>query len=508
MENNYRDKRQMRKNILFNILILGVNGAVGLILPPFLIRHLGVDVYGVIPIATSITSFMLLFTISINGTLSRFFSVDMHVGEQQVSQTFNTAFFSLLALVVVLFPGAIVFSFYMDKVLNIPPQVVHDSHLLFLLVFLSFFFHTFGSLFNSVAYVKNRIDLRNTALLIDKVAMLVILIVVFMFGYIHIQVYGIALFFSTLIACFYSYSVFRKLVPFLKITPKDFRTAAFFRMSKLGFWLIVNQIGVLLLLQTEVLVVNSIKGPILSGIYAALIQWSFLIRALTGVLSGVTGPVILHFFAVKDWVSLKDVTAFSMKLIGVFTSCIVAALIYFAPDILRLWLGEDFVPYTPVFIALVFHLGLNLACNPVVNLNIAFNKAVVPGIVTLVTGAFNVIVSILLLKYTALGILGVALSGCLFLTLKNFVFTPYYAAKIMGLSYWTYYKPILPSVILTLAALCGAAFFPGSLPESGHNLMVLIAYTLLFIIFVGIISYFVFFNRSERKRLVSLLIRK
>jgi len=505
---DYKNKSQIKKNILFNILLFGMNAVIGIIIPPFLIKHLGVEVYGVIPIATSVTSFMLLFTISINGALSRFFSIDLYVSEKKVSQTFNTAFFTMVVVVIVLLPVSMIFSFNVEHVLNIPAHVVKESHLLFFLVFMSFFFNTFSSVFNSVAYVKNRIDLRNISVIIEKLVQLILLILLFSFNFIQIQVYGIAVFISTLLACIYSYVVFKRLVPFIKITPEDFSCASFKEMLTLGVWLIVNQIGVLMFLQTEVLIINYIKGPALSGVYAALIQWSLLIRAITGVLSGVTGPLILNLYALKDRNALNELTKFSIKLIGIFTTCIVAVLIYFSSDILYLWLGADFVQYKYVFMWIVFHLGFNLSSSPIANLNIAFNKVCLPGIVTLLTGVSNIILGIVFLKYTDLGLMGVALSGCFFLTLKNFVFTPVYAAKIMKINYFSYYKPIMPTILITVFILFLSYVWPSSRLGMENGYVSLIGSAVLFFLILTVAVYYAFFNRSERSLLLSLIIKR
>jgi membrane protein EpsK len=212
----------------------------------------------------------------------------------------------------------------------------------------------------------------------------------------------------------------------------------------------VNQVGVLLFLQTDILVVNNLLGEEKSGIFGTLIQWSFLIRTIIGIFSTVFGPLTLTLYANQQIDKLIEFTKLTTKLLGILSSVIAVIIVYFAKDILRVWLGVEFEEYTFILQVMIFHLGFNLAYSSIVNINIAYNKAEIPGIVTLLTGVLNICLGIVLIKYTSLGILAVAISGFISLTIKNFVFTPLYAAKIMGIQWYTYIRTIFSSLIITL----------------------------------------------------------
>ena len=260
-----------------------MNVVIGIWLPPFLINELGVDAYGLIPVSMSLTSVMLIITISINGTLSRFLSIDFEDGNLKANKTFNTAFYSMTALVLLLLPLAIFFSFNSEKFLNIPDRLIKDSNWLFFTVLMAFLLNAFSSLFNSIAFVKNRIDLRNSAVIITRIATLAILVLFFNLGIIKIQVFGIATLVATIFGFFYSLYIFKTLSPELEINFHYFDKEQLKEISTLGFWLIVNQIGVLFFLQSDIIIINYFKGAELSGIYATLLQWSFLIRSVVGL---------------------------------------------------------------------------------------------------------------------------------------------------------------------------------------------------------------------------------
>lgn len=452
----------------------------------------------------SITSFMLLITISVNGTLSRFLAVDFEKNDNSTSVTFSTAFFLITGITVVLLPLSFAFTMYADSFLSIPLKVLSDAKWMLLLVFMAFFINAFSAVFNSIAYVKNRTDLSNISVIISRVLTLVVLIIFFSSGFVRIDVYGIAVLISTIIGTAYSIYVFRRLAPEINIAFRYFDLNQLKRIGKLGFWLIISQVGVVLFLQTDILIVNHIKGAEQSGILATLLQWSFLTRILTSIVSGAIGPIILNLYAKKEFEKLKQLTIFSTKIIGLIATSIVCVLIYFSYDLLYIWIGKEYAEYHLVFVIILSHLGFNLSVNAISNLHLAYNKARIPSLVTLLTGLLNIVLSIVLLKYTHLGLYGIAIAGLIALSIKNFLFTPYYSARLMGEPTKTFFKPIFPSVFITLGVLILSYVIPSSYLNIGSNIFLFILYISIFSIILGLLIYKFVLTSHDRQRLMSL----
>src|SRR4030042_6530781 len=100
-------KKQFPGNITANIAYFVLNLGIGIWLVPYLIRHLGVASYGLVPLAISITAYMSLLTISLNGAVSRYLTIDLQKKDNKsANQFFNTAFFGSLGLVLLILPIA------------------------------------------------------------------------------------------------------------------------------------------------------------------------------------------------------------------------------------------------------------------------------------------------------------------------------------------------------------------------------------------------------------------
>ena len=68
---------QVVNNAVTNFLLFIVSTLLGLWFTPFLIKNLGVEVYGLVPLANSITNYLSLITLSINGGVGRFLAIEL-----------------------------------------------------------------------------------------------------------------------------------------------------------------------------------------------------------------------------------------------------------------------------------------------------------------------------------------------------------------------------------------------------------------------------------------------
>ena len=498
-------KSQAKKNIIFNIITFLITVIIGVWLPPYLISKLGVGTYGLVPISMSIISYMLIFTVSINGTISRFLALDFNSDKNNTSITFSTAFYAILFITIATLPLGIYFSLDISSFLSIPEGSITDASTMFLLVISSFFINSFSSLFNSIAYVKNRIDLRNISIIIVRLSLLIFLICFFASGYINLSSYGYAVIIATFLGCIYSFFIFKRLTPKTQISIHNFQFSHLKKLSKTGFWLIMDQIGVVLFLQTDILVLNYFKGSEVSGIYATLLQWSFMIRALISIFSGIVGPVILNLYANQNTEKLKSLIALSVKATGILTAITVFILSYFASDILRLWLGSPYESYKWVFITIIIHLSFNLSVGPLNTISLSYNKVKIPGILAMLTGFINIILGVVLLLYTDLNYYAIAIAGLVSLTIKNAVFTPLYNALIMKLPLSYFYKPMVPSIIIMIFTLSLSFFLPSDYLKIGGSYLKLLLYGILAFILISSVIFNLFLDRKERNLLLATI---
>jgi membrane protein EpsK len=312
----------------------------------------------------------------------------------------------------------------------------------------------FASIFNVILYVNNRLDLRNLVHIANLLFRTGCIVLFFSFVSAGLASVGIAYFLGALFALAISMLLWRKIGKGLKIKRSCFDISKLKELTGMGGWLIVNQIGALLFLQIDIILVNILFGPASAGKYAAIIQWSFLLRSMAGVGFGVLLPIILISHAKGEHEKIVFIAKKAVKFMCLAMALPIGLLCGFAKPLLMLWLGEDFAVFSPLMIILVAHLVINLSVLPLFAINTALNRVRIPGIVTMLMGIGNVALAIVLSKRLGWGIYGIALAGTIMLTAKNAIFTPVYAAHILKIHYATFIKPIGHGILLTIFGIC------------------------------------------------------
>ena len=196
----------------------------------------------------------------------------------------------------------------------------------------------------------------------------------------------------------------------------------------MGGWILINQIGVLLYLGIDLVVVNKMVGPEAGGQYGAVMIWSTKLRSLAGVVAGVFGPTIISLYGRQDTTGLVAYCRRAVKFVGLVMALPTGLICGFAQPLLGIWLGPSFEPLAPLMMLMSIHLCVNLAVFPLFNIQVATNRVRVPGILTCVMGVGNLGLALLLAGPVGWGMYGVAAAGAVMLTAKNLVFTPIYGA--------------------------------------------------------------------------------
>ena len=239
----------------------------------------------------------------------------------------------------------------------------------------------------------------------------------------------------------------RKINPHLKANIKDFRRSKVNEITEMGGWVIINEIGSLLFLQIDLIVVNKLFGAVAGGEYSVVLTWSMMLRTVAGMLVGVLTPVILTYYAKGRIDELVSISKSTVKLIGLAMALPIGYICGFAPQLLSLWVGPEFAKLSLLMVLMLSHLVINLPVMPLFAINVAYNKVRIPGIVTFIMGIGNFLLAVMIPYFTGWNYYGVALAGAIMLTLKNAFFTPWYATKVLGISKTTFVNSMLPGVV-------------------------------------------------------------
>jgi O-antigen/teichoic acid export membrane protein len=454
-----------------NFLSLGVNILAGLWLVSYLVKHLGMAAYGLVPLAMLISEYVSIITQSFNAAIQRFLVMEIQGGDTDGAiAVFNT---SLLVMLIFIAGQIAVATFVfpqLDTLISIPAGLLQNALQLFVFTFCGFLLSLLASIFSVAMYSHNRIDLQRISDILRQVVRLGTIGLLFTLMEPALGYVGIANLLGGAIVLVYAIINWHRLTPDLRIAPRRADMRRFKPMAAMAGWLLVNQIGYMLFLRIDIFIVNRFIGPEACGEYAAVLQWSQLVRTMAGVLSGAITPLGIIYYARGEIHKLIEMMKITIKIMGLFLAVPLGLLCAFSGDILAIWLGENFRHLGSLMIMQLSPLVINLGVLPLFSLNVVLNKVKVPGVFTCILGGANFMLALLLVQHTRLEYFGVALAGVLVLTFKNALFTPIYAAQLLKLKWWTFQKNYLYSLsVFGMVFLCESvarSFLPALFPKA------------------------------------------
>jgi len=496
-------KAQLPRNLFLQVLAFITHIAVGIALTPYLVRHLGRAAYGLIPIAGVMTQYVSIITQSISSAVGRFLTIALQRDDvQDANRVLNTAFFSYLALTLVQVPIFGLIIYYANSIFNIPEALYWDVILLLVCSAISFLIGLICGVFGVPIYANNRLDISRTldiASQIARIAGIVVLFVVYGPALRYVGYVGLAISVSTTIA---TVLIGRHLAPALKLDVRAYDWRKLRQLMGMGGWLLVNYIGFLFFLKMDIWVCNRFVGAEAAGEYAAVLQWSQLIRYAGSILSAVIGPMIIIYYARSEVERLIRLAQVSVRVLCLLLAIPICILCVFSSSILTLWLGESFAVLAPLMVIMLGHLTINVGFGPLLSIQTTLNKVKLPALVTCAMGVVNLALAVFLVKVFGWGIYGAAISIAIVLTAKNALFSPIYTAIILNRPWHTF----LRSSVSGFALLAGLTTFGYILnynfrPESWVQLVTLA----LVVGVIGLVAVWFILSRNDRKLMIDLV---
>lgn len=447
-------RHQFAINVSTNIAVMMLNILVGLWFTPYLIAGLGVASYGIVILAVSLTSYLSIANNAIDNAIGRFLTIDLNKKQFAVAdKTFNTAFWPSLFLICLLIPVVIAISYWSPQFFSIPAGEEDTTRWLFAFVLSSYLFIIIRSSFTASAFAHNRLDLKNLVFSSSVILRVVLVIALFtMMSKPAIWHVGLATMLGAVASVGLAIHIWRRLTPFLTIRWQSFDHERLRIMFSMSGWLIINQVGTLLFLNIDLIVVNMFLGVETQGRYGSVLQWVVLLRTLGDTMATALTPIVLSQYARQQMDRLAQTTRQAVGLLGMLMALPIGLVAGLSGPILLVWLGSDFVDLAVLLSVMTVHLCINVAIRPLFSLQVVFNQVKWPGLVTILLGILNVALAISWVHWGHNG-LGVALAGALVLTLKNSLFTPLYGAYIQKLPWYTFLIDLLPGIGGTLLVI-------------------------------------------------------
>lgn len=455
------ERKRLAVNMIANIIAFGVQFGVSFVLTPYIINTLGAEAYGFVPLANNFIGYTNIITVALNSMASRFITIEMNRGNTaKANEYFNSVFIANIILALILLIPSVTIVLYINDFLAIPAGLLTDVQWTFSFAFISLLGGLILSVYGCAFFVHNRLDLNAKRNIEGNIIRAVVLIALFM-------VFQPKIYFVTatmLIVNVYIWvtNVYytRKLVPELTIGFGRFKWNAVKELLSSGVWNSVNELSTVLLTTLDLLLMNMFVGAQASGEYSLVKVLPTFMQSIVGVMVNVFIPQFTIYYAKRQHEKLLNSIMFSIKVMGWLLTIPIGYLIVFGGDFYRVWVpGQDADLLQALSILTLVPLIVTCSINTIYNVYTVTNKLKVPALVWLVIGVINVLLVIVLLKFTPLGIWTIPIVSFVMVLARNLTFTPIYAAHCLNVPWTTFYKAIFRGCLCASSVMIISAVY-------------------------------------------------
>lgn len=503
--------KQISINLITQLVSFMLNLAISFFITPYIIEFIGKEVYGFVSLANNFTSYVSVFTIALNGILSRYVTIAFTRKDyKSASKYFSSVVIANIFILLLLLPITIIFVLYLEKIINIPSGFENDIKILFMFVFISFLLNLPGGCFSVSTYATNRLDKSNVCNMwasIIRISIIFLLLIIFTP---HVWYIGLASLISVLYTIFINIKYKKELTPNIKITTKYFDWEAVKEILSVGMWNSINQLTQLLMTGLDLIIANLFISVMSMNLlsYAKMIPTQMLV--LISTVSGIFAPTMTMAYASNDIDSFVKETNFSIKLCGFLCSVPTIGLVVFGEDFFRLWLqalnDSEIHIISILSILTILPQVFSVYIYPLYSVNTITAKLRIPVIVSFIMGILNVILVFLLLQITDLEIYIVAGISSILSVIRIVAFTPIYAAYSIKKPIITFYLPLFRGCFSSLLMIFAFSSIHSIFNITNWKSFIFVC------IFAGIIGYIlsflIVFNMQEKKVLFNIVKRK
>ena len=454
--------KQLFINMLASFISFGVGTGVGLLLTPYIVKHLGAEAYGFVGLSNTLISYAGLITIALNGMSGRFIALTYNKGQiAEANKYYSSVFYAnafMSAFITLIFAGCTI---WLEYIINIPDEMLLDVKCLFALLALTNVVSMMTGVYGTATYIKNRLDLSSTRTIISQVLRAIVLLITFGIFSAHVWYIGLSGVVCTLYLIIANIYLAHKLTPELRVDKRNFDLIKIKELLTSGVWNLITKIGDLLANGVDILFANIFIGPVAMGVFAITKTVPAMVQALMSNVSGVFGPVLLQFYAKDDIEGLKREFCKSIRIQAVLSAIPLSVLYVFGEEFYSLWLPTQDAHWLYILtVAATCSMALWQPLESLWNIFTLTNKVKYASYAVLGNNGLSFLIIFLSMFFvkspeTRLFILAGTKNILKFILTMTYL--PMCTARIMGAPMSTFY-PTIFRYLLTFILICGIGF--------------------------------------------------
>ena len=491
-------------NVVTNVIRTVAIAVIGILLVPFYLDRLGVGTYALIPLATTITTYIMILVDSMVSACSRYVVIAIQRdGAEGAQVPYNSAFFGTVRVILLTLPLAVLFAFLSPYIFDVPDVNYLEVQVMFGLIFLSAFVSAMASPYNTVFTAYNMlyyVQISRLAYVLLQAGMIVVMFLVLGPSLVSI---GVAYLVSSFVLLGLSAWLKHRVCPGLRMDHRDYDPVLFKKMYSLGAWNIVQNIGTLLFIQMSLIITNLFLGPEVQGGFAIVVTFISMTNTATFAISTSMAPLVFREFSEGRMDGLVRMERLAIRLVVLVFALPIAYVIVHSSEILTTWVGPGYTYLSDTItiamtVQLLYCASLMIANLPEIQLTVN-----VIGKVTLMGGVLNVILAVMFAGFTDLGIEGVMFGWAVAMALQ-LLFRFVYLAHRSGAGYTAFLRPVLVGYVLLGGCTLMLHLLSTVIDPVIGWIPILVHLGLLFAVYC-LVMYPVLFRKDERRMIANIL---
>lgn len=436
-------------NIVAGVLNMVVTTLISFVLSPYIVSTLGVEANGFVGLAQNFINYAALISTALNSMGSRFMMMAYYNQEHdKFRRYYSSLLFAdlLLAVVFGLLGGACVWR--LEVLLDIPPEIVGDVKLLFMLIFANFVLSTAMTVWSTAPFLKNRLYLNSITNTVSAAVRGLMILGLFLCLEPSVSFVGAATLVSGCIVYCFQFFYKRTLFPDLRAARADFSWASIRELVSSGIWNTISSLGHILTSGIDLLVTNLFVNATAMGTLSLAHTMPTFVNTLNETIAGTFTPsLIIHYAQGKTDELVKTIRQ-SAKIISVICSLPLGFLLVFGQEFYSLWQPtQDARTLHTLSIIIIFGRVFFTGLQPLFSVFTVVNKVRINSIITIANGFASVGLMYLLLQFTDLGVYAIAGASVICCFFKNILFVIPFSAKYLGLKPTAFLGVLTPSVL-------------------------------------------------------------
>jgi O-antigen/teichoic acid export membrane protein len=318
---------------------LVIDMAIGLLLLPFNLAHLGAAEYGLWVLLGSLTIHFTVFDLGFSGALVKFIAqYRATANARALNEIASTMFFTFAAIGVLAYVAVVVAAFNLGRIFNLSPEQVQVGTPLMLIIGVQIAVNFPFSVFGSITSGFQRYDVNSAAAIVTAVAAAAVNVWLVLAGYGLVTLVA-----GTTTVRVLAYLVYRRnayrVYPELRIRPSLAHAGRLREVTGFSVYTTLIDWANRLNYQLDSLVIGAFLGAPAVAVWAPAERIVSATQRLTNQVNGMLFPMVVDSDAARQDARLRQILLEGTRLSLAFVIPIATTLVVLAAPVIHAWLG-------------------------------------------------------------------------------------------------------------------------------------------------------------------------